>query len=83
MNEMEGKEYLTLAEVSKYVGLKRTTLYYYISGLNIKTHKFKFDNRTYMSITDAKRIKEAKEKPWTMEEKKPPAEEAKPTKEAA
>jgi AcrR family transcriptional regulator len=69
---MEQKEYMTLTEVAAYVGIKRTSLYYYISGLEIKTHKFKFDNRAYMSVVDAERIKEAKERPWTMEEKKSP-----------
>ena len=67
--EMEGKEYLTLTEVAELVGLKRTTLYYYIKELKIETCKFKFDNRTYMSRGDAKRIIEAKQKPWTMEKK--------------
>jgi len=77
---MEGKEYMTLAEVAAYVGIKRSSLYYYIKGFGIKTHRFRFDNRAYMSVVDANRIKEAKEKPWTMEEKKPAKEE---TKEAA
>lgn len=64
------KEYMTLAEVAAYVDLKRSSLYYYIRGMNIQTHKFKFDNRTYMSTVDAEKIKQAKVKPWTMEEKK-------------
>ena len=65
------KEYMTLAEVAAYVGIKRSSLYYYIKGMEIQTHKFKFDNRTYMRTVDAEKIKQAKMAPWTMEEKKP------------
>lgn len=69
---MNDKAYMSLAEVAEYVGIKRASLYYYIKGMGIKTHRFKFDNRAYMSVADAERIKEAKEQPWTMEEKKRP-----------
>src|SRR5215471_15941638 len=63
------KEYLTLAEVAAYVGVKRASLYYYINPLNIQMHKFNLDRRSYISLADAKRIKEVKEKPWTAGEK--------------
>lgn len=64
------KEYLTLAEVAEYIGVKRASLYYYINALDIKMHKFNLDRRSYISQADAKRIKEIKEKPWTAGEKK-------------
>jgi len=64
------KEYLTLAEVAGYVGVKRASLYYYINALEIEMHKFNLDRRSYISQADAKRIKEVKEKPWTAGEKK-------------
>jgi hypothetical protein len=66
----QSKEYLTLAEVSDYVGVKKASLYYYINMLEIKTHKFNLDKRAYISLADAERIKEIKEKPWTAGEKK-------------
>lgn len=63
------KEYLTLAEVAAYVGIKRASLYYYLNALDIKMHKFNLDRRSYVSQADAKRIKEVKEKPWTAGER--------------
>jgi predicted site-specific integrase-resolvase len=66
---MIDKEYLTLAEVAEYVGVKRPSLYYYINALKIKTHKFNLDKRAYILRADAERIKEIKEKPWLAGEK--------------
>ncbi len=62
------KEYMTLEEVADYIGKKRATVYNYVKALSIKTHKFKRDRRAYISLQDAKRIKEAQEKPWIMGE---------------
>lgn len=58
------KEYMTLEETANFIGKKRATVYNYIKDLDIKTHKFKRDRRAYISLADAKRIKEAQEKPW-------------------
>lgn len=58
------KEYMTLEETADFIGKKRATVYNYIKDLDIKTHKFKRDRRAYISLADAKRIKEAQEKPW-------------------
>lgn len=76
----EDKEYLTLKEVAEYVGIKRTSLYYYIEKMSLKKHKFEFSNHTYLHIEDAKKIKEVKEKPWLAKEK---SEEVKPEDPAA
>lgn len=64
---METKQYLPLTEVANLVGVKRTTLYYYIKELKIKTHKFKFDSHAYMSKEDAQRIIDIKQKPWELQ----------------
>ncbi len=61
------KEYMTLEEVAQYIGKKRATVYNDIRDLGIKTHKFRRDRRTYISLADAKRIKEARAAPWTIE----------------
>lgn len=63
------KEYLSLAEVAEYVGVKRASLYYYLNALDIRRHKFNLDKRAYISLADAKRIKEIKDKPWTAGER--------------
>jgi hypothetical protein len=64
------REYLTLAEVAAYVGIKRASLYYYINALNIEIRKFNLDRRSYISQADAKRIREVKDKPWTAGDRK-------------
>jgi uncharacterized protein YpbB len=73
---VEDKQYLTLKEVAELVGVKRTTLYYYIKELEIKTYKFKFDSHAYMSKADAQKIIEIKQKPWELQQEKPIAEAA-------
>lgn len=73
---MEEKQYLPLKEVAELVGVKRTTLYYYIKELKIKTHKFKFDSHAYMSKADAQRIIEIKQKPWELQQEENPTVDA-------
>ncbi len=60
----EEKEYVTLEEAAKYVGIKRATIYNYLKDLHIETHKFGRDRRSYISSKDAKRMREYKENPW-------------------
>jgi hypothetical protein len=59
------KEFLTLEEAAAFIGMKRATVYNYMHDLNIAKHKFKRDRRSYLALTDVKRMKEYKEKPWT------------------
>lgn len=63
---MEEKEYMTLYEAAQYAGLKRATIYNYLNDLGIKPQKFGRDRRAYISLADAKRLKEYKETPWTV-----------------
>lgn len=65
---MKEREYLTLEEVAAYIGKKRATVYNYVKDLGIETHKFKRDRRSYIAFADARRIKEAIEKPWIIGE---------------
>lgn len=58
------KEYLTLIEAAKYVGLKRATIYNYLNDLGIKPKKFGREKRKYISMEEAIRLKEYKETPW-------------------
>ncbi len=58
------KEYMTLEEVAEYIGKKRATIYNDMKALGIKPLKFKRDRRAYISLADAKRIKEVRENPW-------------------
>lgn len=80
---MEEKQYLTLSEVAKLVGVKRTTLYYYIKELEIKTHKFKFDSHAYMHKDDAKKILDIKQKPWELQQQEEKPVKEKPLPDAA
>lgn len=60
----EDKKYMTMEEAADYIGIKRATLYNYLSALNIKATKFKMDRRSYLAMSDVKRIKQVKEQPW-------------------
>ena len=60
----EEKEYMTLQEVAEYANIKRATIYNYLIDLGIKPQKFGRDRRAYVSLEEAKRIKEYKETPW-------------------
>ncbi len=63
----EEKAYLTLNEAAEYIGIKRATIYHYMEDLNIKTHKFGRDRRAYLALEDVKRLKQYKERPWSVE----------------
>lgn len=63
---MEEKKFLTYEEAMEFLGVKRSTLYTLVTDMDIPTHKFKRDKRRYLAITDVKRIKEIREKPWTV-----------------
>ena len=58
------KAYLDYEEAADYLGIKRATLYNYVTALGIKTHKFKFDRKRYIAIEDVKRLEKIKEQPW-------------------
>ncbi len=64
----ENKKYVTLDEAARTVGLKRSSLYYYIKRLNIERKEFPFNRHTWISRADLERIKAAKESPWKLEE---------------
>ncbi len=66
----QDKEYLTLVEAAEYAGLKRATIYNYLNDLGIKPEKFGREKRKYISMADAKRLKEYKETPWKVKVEK-------------
>jgi predicted site-specific integrase-resolvase len=76
MNKCEGQEYLTIDEASAEIGWNRATVYDWMKTLGMKKHKFLRNKKTYLHISDVKRLKEIKEKPWTAGEKKSPEEAA-------
>lgn len=66
---MEEKEYLTLQEAAEYAGLKRATIYNYLNDLGIKTRRFGRDKKAYITLAEAKTLKEYKETPWKVKVK--------------
>lgn len=68
-DQQEEKQYMSLAEVADFVGVKRSSLYFYTKRLGIKTVRFNLDKRAYMTRTDAERIKKIKDEPWTAGER--------------
>ncbi len=68
---MPDKDYLTYEEAMAFLGVGRSTLYTMITEQGIETKKFKYDKRRYLTVADVQRLKQIREKPWTVEEKKP------------
>ena len=64
IGKYEGKAYLDYEEAADYLGIKRATLYNYVTTLKIETHKFKLDKKRYIAIADVKRIEQVMEEPW-------------------
>ena len=62
------KEFYSIEEISGIVSRNRGTVYNRIKLLNIETHKFPMDRRTYVKATDVERIKTVIEKPWMAKE---------------
>lgn len=60
---------MTIAQAALEVGVKRTSMYYYVNVLGIETKRFKLSREKYISATDVKRIKEIRQKPWLAGEK--------------
>ncbi len=69
-DQSEQKQYMSLAEVADFVGVKRPSLYFYIKRLGIETVRFNLDKRAYMTRADAEKIKKVKDEPWTAGERK-------------
>jgi hypothetical protein len=71
------RAYLDYAEACDYLGIKRATLYKYMTTLNIQGEKFELERKYYIAIADARLIERVIEEPWTVKElKKKPLEEA-------
>ena len=68
---MPEKEYLTYEEAMDILGVKRSTLHTMINEQGVTFHKFKYDRKRYLANADVKRLKQLREKPWMIGEKKP------------
>ncbi len=64
---MDDKEYMTLDEAAKAVGIKRPTIYHYIKKLDLSRLYFPFNRHAYLSRRDVERIKDIRESPWKVE----------------
>ena len=64
----EEQEYMTLDEAAKAVGLKRSSLYFYIKKLHIERRKFPLNKHFYIKHADVERIKAVRESPWKLSE---------------
>lgn len=69
MENNEIQEYFTIDEAAAFIGWNRATVYDWMKTLKMKKHKFLRNKKTYLHISDVKRLKEIKEKPWTAGEK--------------
>lgn len=64
----EGKAFLTYEEAMDYLGVRRSSLYNYITEMNLETHKFKRDRRRYLAKVDVEKIEQAMKEPWALEQ---------------
>ena len=64
----EDREFMTLDEAAKAVGLKRPSLYFYIKKLSIQRRTFPNNRHVWIAHADVERIKMARERPWELAE---------------
>ncbi len=53
--------YILVEDAAKEVGVQRSTMYYYLKQMKLKTKKFSLDKHTYIAREDLEKIKEAKQ----------------------
>ncbi len=58
--QINRKDCIKVRDAWEQIGVSNSTFYAYMSHLQIKTHKFKFDMNSYITKTDFERIKEMK-----------------------
>jgi len=74
MSEQQG--YISVGDVAKAIGIDRSTLYYHIKRLKMKTEKFPFNRQAYLTMTDFEHLKALKEEANKLEAQGKPPEEA-------
>lgn len=71
------RAYLDYAEACDYLGIKRATLYKYMTTMNIQGEKFELERKHFLAMGDVKLIERVIEEPWMIKElKKLPIDEA-------
>lgn len=71
MNELsEDLEYYSIDQVSQVLEQNKATTWQWIRTLGLKTYRFKLSRKSFIAGSDMKRLKEFKDKPWMMKEKK-------------
>jgi hypothetical protein len=68
MTDEREKAYVSLDDAAKAVGMKKSSLYYYLKALAIETHKFPLNKHAYIATRDLKRIQDVKHSPWKLSE---------------
>lgn len=63
-----GKQFLDYEEAMDYLGIGRSTLYSYITDLDIETKKFKRERRRFLTIEDVKLLEQIIETPGMFEQ---------------
>ena len=57
---MMTETFITMDDACTELAVARGTLHYYITRLDLKTHKFPLDRKKYLSTADFETIKEVK-----------------------
>lgn len=55
------EEYISMKDAAEQLKVKRPSLYHYVEVLELKTHRFKLDRQTYLTMSDFEQIKKLRE----------------------
>ena len=65
------KEYYTIEETAKELGIDRSTVYLKMKVLNIETTKFTGNRKKYIAAKDVEQLRTLIHEPWKIEQVKP------------
>ncbi len=69
-DDTEEKQYLSVDEAAEEIGWNRATIFDWIKALNLETHRFLRNRKTYMTVQDVERLKDIKAHPWKAGERR-------------
>jgi hypothetical protein len=64
-------QFIDMEDAAGRLGVKRSSLYYYIRTLKLETHKFPLDKHVYLSLADFERVKALKDQAAERQQKRP------------
>jgi len=69
-DDTEEQRYLSVDDVARELDWNRTTVFGWIKALNLETHRFLRNRKTYLTVQDVERLKDIKAHPWKAGERR-------------